>query len=192
MTWYVVQTNIKCETKAEGNLRAAGFRTYAPLQRFEKFNKRKKTFMVNERRICGRYLFVEAPDNADAWGAMRACQGVEHIVPWGRPPIRLNKIETKALEVIMAAEADYAFDETRTGKLHRREIGKTKKETTKLRFPVGARVRIKDGPFTSFGGEISNVTGKGALKVLLTIFGRITETELESGQVELAQISEAA
>jgi len=57
--WYVIRTNIKCEEKAERNLRAAGFYTYAPLGRTERFSKRKKIFRQIVYRMLPRYLFVE-------------------------------------------------------------------------------------------------------------------------------------
>jgi transcription antitermination factor NusG len=186
MNWYVVVATIKGEDKAERELHAAGFRSYAPRQRFEKYNKRKRKFAVIERRIAGRYLFVECERTADAWQAILGCKGVDHIIPYGRTPVALNRAETKALDGIMLAEADFAFDETREGKLHRREIGKTKRETTKMRFPVGSRIRVNDGPFASFGGEVVNVNGRGHIKALVSIFGRLTEIELETRQVDIA------
>lgn len=186
MTWYLVRTNIKSEDKAERNLRRAGFATYAPWQAFEKFNKRRRKFIEVRHRIAPRYLFISIESQRDEtpWGLIRACEGVEEIIPRGRPPVRLNDNETKALTAIMEAEQNFAFDETRAGKLHRREIGKTKRETTKIKFPVGSSVRVKDGPFTSFAGEVVNVNGRGHIKALVSIFGRLTEIELESGQVE--------
>lgn len=184
--WYVILSTIKGEDKAEESLDAAGFRTYAPRQKFEKFNKRKRRFSVIERRIAGRYLFVECERNAEAWQAVRECKGVDHILPYGRPPIALNRDEVKALESIMAAEADFVFDETRAGKLHRKEIGKTKRETTRLRYPVGSRIFVKDGPFASFAAEVVNVTGRGHVRALVSIFGRLTEIELETRQVDIA------
>lgn len=192
MAWYVVRTNIKCEDKAERNLQRAGFRTYAPWQRFEKFNKRRHVFVTVERRIAGRYLFVEAEPTAEAWQAIRASQGVECLLPVGRPPRGLNSVEAKDLMGIMAAEADYAFDETREGKLHRKEIGKTKRETTRMRFPVGSRITVKEGPFAAFGGEVVNVNGRGHIKALISIFGRLAEIEVESHQVGIAETRKAA
>lgn len=195
MAWYVVRTNIKCEDKAERNLKAAGFRTYAPWQKFERLNRRKRVWVQHEMRLAPRYLFLETPDGDVPWYSIRACEGVESVLGIEGRPIPLNSIrpekappdyqtDVERLEAIMAAEADFAFDETRAGKLHRREIGKTKKETTRMRFPVGSKVRISDGPFTSFNGEITNVTGRGHLTVLASIFGRMTPVELEPGQVE--------
>lgn len=182
--WYVVRTNIKCEEKAERNLRAAGYRTYAPWQKFERFNRRKRVWIEHTMRLAPRYLFLETPAIDVPWFVIRACEGVESVLGINGNPHRLSQLEVLALEQIMAAERDFAFDETRAGKLHRREIGKTKKETTRMKFPVGSKVRIKDGPFSSFNGEVTNVNGRGHLLVMASLFGRLTPVELEAEQVE--------
>lgn len=186
MAWFVIRTNIKSEGKAERNLAAAGFRTYAPWQKFERLNRRKRVWIQHEMRLAPRYLFLEAdmPIEDIPWYVVRVCEGVESVLGINGTPHRLSAAEVASLDDIRNAEADYAFDETRAGKLHRREIGKTKKETTRMKFPVGSKVRISDGPFTSFNGEVTNVNGRGHLSVLASIFGRLTPVELESGQVE--------
>lgn len=195
MAWYVIRTNIKCEDKAEENLRRAGFGTYAPWQRFEKWNRRKNKAIIHERRMVPRYLFVDTGSlgtDDTPWGVIRGCEGVECILGVnGRPaPLSAHKAgpktfsEVEKLQAIMEAEAQHLFDETREGKLYRREIGKTKKETTKIKFPVGSKVKINDGPFGGFSGEITNVTGRGMLLVMTSLFGRFTPVEMEPGQVE--------
>jgi transcriptional antiterminator NusG len=184
MAWFVIRTNIKCEEKAERNLRNAGFRTYAPWQKFERLNRRKKVWIQHQMRLAPRYLFLEAPASNVPWYVVRGCEGVESVLGINGSPHRLSGSEVAALNEIMRAEADFAFDETRAGKLHRREIGKTKRETTRMKFPVGSKVRISDGPFTSFNGEITNVNGRGHLLVMTEIFGRMTPVELDVGQVE--------
>src|SRR5690554_1332827 len=184
--WFVIRTNIRSEDKAERNLRAAGFRTYAPWQKFERINRRKRVWIQHEMRLAPRYLFLEAdmPAQDIPWYVIRACEGVESVLGINGNPHRLSAAEVASLDAIRNAEADYAFDETRAGKLHRREIGKTKKETTRMKFPVGSKVRISDGPFTSFNGEVTNVNGRGHLSVMTEIFGRLTPVELEPEQVE--------
>lgn len=187
MAWYVVRTNIKCEDKAERNLRAAGFVTYAPWQKFERFNTRKKVWLEWEMRVAPRYVFLDTGDlgrDNTPWRDVRACEGVESVLGINGLPHQLAASEVRALERIMEAERNHVFDETRAGKLHRREIGKTKRETTRMKFPVGLKVRINEGPFATFGGEITNVNGRGHLLVMTQIFGRLTPVELEPGQVE--------
>ena len=188
MATYVVRTNIKSEDKAERNLRAAGFSTYAPWQRFEKWNRRKNTHIVRELRLCPRYLFLDVGDihrDRTPWGIIRACEGVESVLGVNGLPVALSPLEERALAAIQDAEKQHVFDETRAGKLYRGEIKKNQKETTRMRYPVGSGVTINDGPFARFSGEVTNITGKGYLEVLTMIFGRLTPVEVAPSQVEL-------
>jgi transcriptional antiterminator NusG len=52
-------------------------------------------------------------------------------------------------------------------------------------FSAGEMVRIIDGPFDSFTGNIEEVnTEKGKLRVMVGIFGRSTPVEVDFLQVE--------
>ena len=56
-----------------------------------------------------------------------------------------------------------------------------------IRFSVavGEHVKIKEGAFESFEGTVDSLDStSGKVKVLIQIFGRPTEVELEHWQVE--------
>ena len=59
------------------------------------------------------------------------------------------------------------------------------KPKPKLEFNIGETVRIVDGPFSNFTGQVEEVNeDRSTLKVMVTIFGRATPVELEFLQVE--------
>jgi transcriptional antiterminator NusG len=61
------------------------------------------------------------------------------------------------------------------------------KPRPKVLFEIGEVVRVKEGPFTDFHGNVEDVNyDKSKLRVSVTIFGRATPVELEFAQVEKA------
>ena len=63
----------------------------------------------------------------------------------------------------------------------------SKQPRPKVLFEMGEAVRVKDGPFTDFHGNVEDVNyEKSKLRVSVTIFGRSTPVELDFAQVEKA------
>ena len=180
--WFVVRTNVKCEDKAANNLRIAGFDVYYPRQRYERKHKRTNCITVHERPLMLRYLFVGLRTIDPPFGFVRNCEGVESILGVNGRPMR---IPYAIIERIFDEEVNLKFDDTREARIARKEEARTRKETVAMKFRKGLRVTITDGPFASSLGEVSSVTSRGELEILIEIFGREVSAQLQAGQVEL-------
>lgn len=179
--WFVVRTNPKCEEKATGNLRAAGFDVYYPRQRYERKHKRTNCITVHERPLMLRYLFVGLRPIDPPFGFVRACEGVESILGVNGRPI---KIPFSIVERIFDDEINLRFDDTRDARIARKKEAKTRRETMAMKYPVGSLVEVTDGPFASFHALVEGITSKGDIEVLVEIFGRMTPIELRSAQLQ--------
>jgi transcriptional antiterminator NusG len=55
----------------------------------------------------------------------------------------------------------------------------------KIAFRVGDHVKIKEGTFENFEGEVANIDEtNGRVTVLINIFGRSTPVDIEYWQIE--------
>lgn len=188
MAIFVVRTNVKAEEKAERNLRRAGFQTYSPMARIERFSKRRKVWIQTSLRLMPRYLFVDVEGQVP-WFTLRACEGVESVLGVEGQPCRLHKADTEALRAVQEAEADLQFDTTRAAKVRRGEIGKNKRESVRMKFPTGASIKITEGPFAEFIAHVTNVTAKGKLQALVMVFGHLTPIEVPAQWAEVDNIA---
>ena len=58
------------------------------------------------------------------------------------------------------------------------------KPRTSVNFSEGETVKVIEGPFASFVGQIESVNEKGKIRVSVSIFGRPTPVELDVSQVQ--------
>ena len=173
MDWYIlkVQSNRE-ESIREGLLRRvaiAGLDDYfgdviVPVERVTEFKGGKKK--VIKRKLYPGYLVVHMEINDDTWFLVRETPGIGDFTgAAGRPspmlPHEVAKIVSKA--------------EEKSEKAPKLKIG----------FKEGDRVKIKDGTFENFEGEVDSIDQtNGQVTVMINIFGRSTPVTLEYWQIE--------
>ena len=121
---------------------------------------------TTERRFFPGYVLVEMEMDDDTWHLVKNTNKVTGFV--GGAGNRPTPISDKEVEKILAQMQEGV-----------------EKPRPKTLFEVGEMVRVKEGPFTDFNGNVEEVNyEKSRLRVSVTIFGRATPVELEFGQVE--------
>ena len=117
------------------------------------------------RKFFPGYVLVKMEMSDDAWHVVRNTPKVTGFVGTGNNPVPLTEDEVARIVNQVSVAAD--------------------KPKPILAFNVGDTVRIVDGPFSNFTGNVEEVNeDRSTLKVMVTIFGRATPVELEFLQVE--------
>jgi transcription termination/antitermination protein NusG len=121
---------------------------------------------ISERRFFPGYVLVEMEITDESWHLVKSTNKVTGFL--GGSGSRPTPISEKEVAKIMAQMQE--------------GVEKPKPKTL---WEVGEMVRVKEGPFTDFNGNVEEVNyEKSRLRVSVTIFGRATPVELEFGQVE--------
>lgn len=121
---------------------------------------------VTERRFFPGYILVEMEMTDETWHLVKNTPKITGFV--GGKSNRPTPIPQH--------EIDKLLQQMQEG---------VDKPRPKISYEVGELVRIKEGPFSDFNGNVEEVNyEKSRLRVLVTIFGRSTPVELEFGQVE--------
>lgn len=168
--WYVIHTYSGYENKVKANLEKRIeamnmgdkiFRIVVPMESHveNKGGKRK----VVEKKVFPGYVIVEMEMADDSWYLVRNTSGVTGFVGPGSKPVPLMDYEVNSL------------------------LKKMGVESPKFRIDVeaGDYVRIAEGPFENFSGNIEEVDNdKGKVKVMVSMFGRETPVEVDYTQVE--------
>ena len=172
--WYVVHSYAGYENKVKSNLESRIssmniedeiFEVVIPVEDVvEVKNGRKVTV---SKKVFPGYLLVRCYLSDESWSVIRNTPGVTGFVGMGTKPTPLSR---KEVEGILSVPEE-------TGK-------EVKKAKPLLEFEVGETVRVKEGPFADFSGQIAEINEDHLkLKVLVNIFGRETPVELEFSQV---------
>ena len=170
--WYVIHCYSGYENKVRHNLE----------QRIETMGMKDKIFDVViptqeeievrdgkrrtvERHIFPGYVLVNMALSEESWYVVRNTPGVTGFVGMGNSPTPLRPEEVNQIIKRMEAEAP----------------------TVKVTYKVGERVRIIDGPFNDFRGNVAEIDmERTKVRVMVNFFGRETPVELDFLQVEKA------
>ncbi|MCP3992207.1 MAG: transcription termination/antitermination protein NusG [Actinomycetia bacterium] len=172
--WYVLHTQSGYENKVKSNLAARTqsmnmeeriFEIVIPLEDVVDFKNGKK--VVVQKKVFPGYLLVRMRLDDDSWFVVRNTPGVTGFVGAGNKPSPLPR---RDVESFLSAK-DEGDEPSRKGR-------------PRLEYGMGETVRVKEGPFADFQGEIVEINeDQLKLKVLVNIFGRETPVELEFAQV---------
>jgi transcriptional antiterminator NusG len=173
--WYVLHSQSGYENKVRQNLEARTrsmnmeeriYEIVIPLEDVSEIRNGKK--VVVQKKMFPGYLLIRCELDDDSWYVIRNTPGVTGFVGAANKPSPLPRREVDAF--LSVKEAD---EETP------RHRSKPRSE-----YELHESVRVKEGPFADFSGEIVEInTDQLKLKVLVNIFGRETPVELEFGQV---------
>ena len=175
--WYVVHTQSGYEKKVTANLEARIqsmnmedkiYEIVIPMEDVDEFKNGKKQTV--QRKVFPGYLLVRCIMDDESWYCVRNTPGITGFVGQsrhGQKPTPLSRREVKTFLTPKTEGVDAA-----------------PRRKAKLDYEEGESVRVKEGPFADFTGQIAEINADHMkLKVLVNIFGRETLVEMDFSQV---------
>jgi transcription termination/antitermination protein NusG len=173
--WYIlkVQTNREnsiCEALrrrvSQRGLDAYFGEVIVPTEDVAEFKNGKRR--VVKRKLYPGYIVVNMSLTDDTWFVVRETPGIGDFTGSSGKPAPMLAEE---IERILAS-------------IHPEKDG-TESVKTAIPFKIGDRVRIKEGTFENFEGDVEGIDeANGRVTVMINIFGRSTPVELEHWQIE--------
>ena len=171
LNWYIVHTysgfEHKVKANLEGRIKTLGQEKYfgrilVPTEQVIELKRGQKR--TSSRKFYPGYIMVQMVLNQDTWHTVRDTAKVTGFVGGDTRP-----------SPVPDDEAERIIQQMEEG------ISKPKPKYT---FEEGDEVRVIDGPFNNFQGVVQEVNQeKEKLRVLISIFGRLTPVELDFIQI---------
>lgn len=179
MNWYILKVQVNrekgiCEALTR-RVKQAGMEAYfgdilVPTEDVREFSKSGKQRVV-KRKLYPGYIVVHMAINDDTWFLVRETSGIGDFTGAVGKPASLSQAE---IDRIMATTRPPEDDEDAADAIK-----------TSIRHKVGDRVRVKEGYFQNYEGDVSKVDERnGRIEVMINIFGRPNPVELDHWQVE--------
>ena len=173
MDWYI----LKVQSNRERSIAEALARKMAvegldhyfdqaivPTEKVTEFKGGKKR--VVERKLYPGYIVVHMHINEATWFAVRETRGIGDFTGAAGKPTPMLAHEVSRI-------------------VRKEEEVTTEEPKLDIKFSQGERVKIKEGNFENFEGEVSAVDeASGRVTVMINIFGRSTPVELEYWHLE--------
>jgi len=128
---------------------------------------RRGSKIHSERKFFPGYVLIEMDMTDQAWHLVQNTPKVSGFLGTKDRPTPISEVEAQRI-----------MSQVQEG---------VERPKPSVVFEIGDSVRVVDGPFTSFNGQVEDVDEERArVKVAVSIFGRSTPVELEYAQVEKA------
>jgi transcriptional antiterminator NusG len=173
MDWYILKVQSNREDSIREALwrriKIAGMEQYfgdviVPIEMVTEFKGGKRR--VTKRKLYPGYLVIQMEINDDTWFLVRETPGIGDFTGAAGAPTPMLPHEVDRV-------------------LAKKEEKQDEAPKLKIGFQTGDRVKINDGTFENFEGEVDSIDEtSGRVTVMINIFGRSTPVELEYWQVE--------
>lgn len=175
--WYAVVTQSGMEKKAKTVLeeRIKKFKLVEafgqiiiPTQTIERIDEKGKKKFVEQKMMPG-YIFIQMDMTDPAYHCVKDTPKITNFI---------GSSNNKTPPPLPDEEVDRVINRAA-------HIAKEVASRPKTVFEKGEKVRVIDGPFTNFVGDVDEVKAdKMKLRLLISVFGRPTPVELEFNKVE--------
>jgi transcription termination/antitermination protein NusG len=175
--WYVVHTQSGYEKKVTANLHARIqsmnmedkiYEVVIPTEEVDEFKNGKKQTV--ERKVFPGYLLVRCMMDDESWYCVRNTPGITGFVGQSRQGQKPTPLSRREVKTFLSPKTE--------------GVDAAPRRKAKLDYEEGESVRVKEGPFADFTGQIAEINADHMkLKVLVNIFGRETLVEMDFSQV---------
>ena len=174
--WYILKVQVNRESSIcdalERRVKMAGLERFfgkiiVPTEEVQEFTKTGKKRIV-KRKLYPGYIMVNMAINDDTWFLVRETPGIGDFTGSAGKPTPMKDYEIAS--ILRKSEP---------------ELDETTQVKTAIKVKPGDRVRVKEGYFQNFEGDVEAIDeANGRITVIINIFNRSTPVELEHWQVE--------
>jgi transcription termination/antitermination protein NusG len=174
--WFIVKVQVNREESIrralERRIKMHGLDAHfgeivVPTEDVAEYNKSGKRRIV-KRKLYPGYIMLNMVLNDDTWFLVRETPGIGDFTGSAGKPTPMADHEVQ--RIIVATRGV--------------EEGESPVKTS-IPFKSGDRVRVKEGYFENFEGDVDSIDqANGRVTVMINIFGRSTPVELEHWQIE--------